>query len=154
MILCDTRQQPGKHKNIETYFQRTGIPFDRQALYVGDYAIAAAQGRAVDTKSGVLELIMDMHADHERFRRECERAQAAGIDLLVLVEEVLPEGGLLKWQSPRDRQGRPRTRTDPANLRKALLTMTAKYGVRFRFCSPEESGRLIIEYLTEGVIPK
>ena len=154
MILCDTRQQPGKHENIEKYFQQLGIPYDRQALYVGDYAIAAAQGRAVDTKKDVLELIMDMHQDHERFKRECERAKAAGIDLLVLIEEVLPEGGLSAWESPKDRLGRARTSANPETLRKALLTMTAKYGVRFRFCHKRETGRIIVEYLTEGVMPK
>ena len=154
MILCDTRQQPGKHDNIEAYFRRHEIAFERQALFVGDYAIANDQRRSVDSKSGVLELLQDVHGDHERFRRECERAQAAGIQLLVLVEEVLPEGGLSAWQSPRDRNGRPRTRANLEHLRKALLTMTAKYGVRFRFCDPKDTGRLIVEYLTEGVIPK
>lgn len=154
MILCDTRQQPGKHANIDRYFEKTGIPFARQALYVGDYAIANDQCRAVDTKQDVMELLQDMHTDHDRFRRECERAKDAGIQLLILIEEVLPEGGLAAWKAPIGKDGKPRTQSDPERLRKALLTMTAKYGVRFRFCDPKETGRLIVEYLTEGVIPK
>lgn len=153
MILEDSRQQIGKHKNIQNYFNRTGIPYDRVALYVGDYAIANDQSRAVDTKSGVMELIMDMHQDHERFAAECERAQRAGIRLLILVEETLPPGGLAKWQPPIDARGRPLTRSDPEALRKALLTMEAKYDVKFRFCDGRSTGRLIVEYLTEGVLP-
>ena len=154
MILCDTRQQPGKHQNIDKYFEKTGIPFARQALYVGDYAIANDQCRAVDTKQDVMELLQDMHGDHDRFRRECERAQGAGIQLLILIEEVLPEGGLAAWKAPIGKDGKPRTQSDPERLRKALLTMTAKYGVKFRFCDSRETGRLIVEYLTEGVMPK
>lgn len=154
MILCDTRQQAGKHKNIEAYFDRAGIPTERCALYVGDYAIANEQHRVVDTKQDVLELAKDvMSSDHERFRRECIRAMEAGIHLLVLVEEVLPKGGLSEWQSPTDSKGRPLTQVKGESLRRALLTMTAKYGVRFRFCDPRQTGRLIVEYLTEGVLP-
>lgn len=154
MILCDTRQQAGKHKNIDSYFAKAGIPNERCALYVGDYAIANDQRRAVDTKQDVLELIKDVNSDdHERFRAECIRAMEAGIQLLVLVEEVLPEGGLLSWQSPLDSKGRPFTKVKGETLRRSLLTMTAKYGVRFRFCDARQTGRIIIEYLTEGVLP-
>lgn len=153
MILCDTRQQIGKHKNIDSYFQKAGIPNERCALYVGDYAIANDQKRAVDTKRDVMELIKDiMSEDHERFAKECIRAKEAGIQLLILIEEVLPEGGLLKWQSPRDSKGKPLTRVKGESLRRAMLTMTAKYGVRFRFCDARQTGRLIVEYLAEGVL--
>lgn len=154
MILCDTRQQAGKHKNIDAYFAKAGIETERCALYVGDYAIANDQKRSVDTKQDVLELAKDiMSSDHERFRAECLRAKNAGIQLLVLVEEILPEGGLSAWQSPSDSKGRPLTKVNGESLRRALLTMTAKYGVRFRFCDSRQTGRLIVEYLTEGVLP-
>lgn len=154
MILCDTRQQAGKHANIDAYFKKTGIPTDRCALYVGDYALANEQVRAVDTKQDVLELCKDiMSSDHDRFKRECIRAMEAGIKLLVLVEEVLPDGGLSAWQSPVNSKGEPLTRIKGESLRRALLTMTAKYGVRFRFCDKRQTGRLIVEYLTEGALP-
>ena len=154
MILCDTRQQAGKHQNIDRYFENTGIETERCMLFVGDYAIANDQKRSVDTKQDVLELAKDiMSSDHERFKNECLRAKNAGIQLLVLVEEILPEGGLSAWQSPSDSKGKPLTKVNGESLRRALLTMTAKYGVRFRFCDPRQTGRLIVEYLTEGVLP-
>ena len=153
ILLEDTRQQAGKHKNLDSYFKRTGVQVERCALYVGDYAFANDMRRAVDTKSGVMELMMDMHQDHERFAAECERAQRAGIGLLILIEEVLPEGGLAAWVAPKNRFGQSLTKASPETLRRALHTMTAKYGVRFRFCSPNSTGRHIIEYLTEGVLP-
>jgi len=154
VILEDTRQQEGKHKNINAYFQKAGIQVERCCLYVGDYAIANEQGRAVDTKQDVMEVLKDMmSADHDRFRRECIRAMEAGIKLLVLVEEVLPEGGLAAWQPPRDAHGKPLTSVKGESLRRAMLTMTVKYGVRFRFCDGRQTGRLIVEYLAEGVLP-
>lgn len=153
MILCDTRQQAGKHRNIDNYFRQSGIQTDRCALYVGDYALANDQRRAVDTKQDVVELIKDVYQDHERFRNECLRAKDAGIQLLILIEEVLPEGGLSAWQSPKDTRGKPFTKANPETLRRAMLTMTLKYGVRFRFCKPSDTGRIIAEYLAEGVLP-
>lgn len=154
MILCDTRQQAGKHANIDAYFKKAGIQTDRCALYVGDYALANEQCRAVDTKQDVLELVKDiMSSDHERFVRECLRAKEAGIQLLVLVEEVLPDGGLSAWQSPINSKGKPLTQVKGESLRRALLTMTVKYGVKFRFCDSRQTGRLIVEYLAEGVLP-
>ena len=155
MILCDTRQQAGKHKNIDKYLRDKGIDTDRCALYVGDYAIANEQGRAVDTKQDVLELIQNIiSADHERFARECERAKLAGIRLLVLIEEPLPAGGLEAWEAPRAANGKPMTQVSGETLKRAMLTMTAKYGVKFRFCAAKDTGRVLVEYLTEGALPK
>lgn len=154
LILEDTRQQAGKHKNITRYFDKAGIPWARQALYVGDYVIASDGSRAVDTKQDVIELAGNiLSSDHKRFSDECRRASEAGISLLVLIEERLPEGGLAAWQSPTDSAGHPLTLANPETLRRALLTMRAKYGVRFRFCDGRQTGRLLVEYLTEGIIP-
>lgn len=153
-ILEDTRQQEGKHRNINSYLKKIGIPVQRCCLYVGDYVFANDQSRAVDTKQDVLEIAKDiMSSDHERFADECKRANDAGIKLLVLIEETLPEGGLANWESPRNASGKPLTAIKGESLRKAMLTMTAKYGVRFRFCDARQTGRIIIEYLTEGVLP-
>lgn len=154
VILEDTRQQAGKHNNVSRYFEKAGIQVERCCLYVGDYAIANDQSRAVDTKQDVLEVAKDiMSKDHERFADECARAQAAGIKLLVLIEETLPEGGLLNWKSPTDSRGKALTATKGVSLKRAMLTMTLKYGVKFRFCKPSETGRIIAEYLAEGVLP-
>lgn len=154
LILEDTRQQAGKHKNINTYLTKAGIAWTRQALYVGDYIIASDGSRAVDTKQDVIELAGNiLSQDHDRFAAECRRASEAGIQLLVLVEEALPEGGLSAWQSPTDSAGHPLTRVNPESLRRAMLTMRMKYGVRFRFCDARSTGRLLVEYLAEGIIP-
>ena len=153
MILEDTRQQAGKHNNVERYLTAAGIPWERQALFAGDYILANDGRRAVDTKQSVLELIHDIcSGDHERFARECQRAHEAGIRLLILTEEVLPPGGLSAWEPPKNKAGRALTATKPETLRRAMITMTAKYGVQFRFCDARSTGRLVVEYLTLGTV--
>ena len=48
-LLCDTRQQKGKHKNIEQYCKRNGIEMINKCLSVGDYAFPGGK-ISVDTK--------------------------------------------------------------------------------------------------------
>ena len=45
------------------------------------------------------------------------------------------------------RDGRPKFKFDPAILKKAMLTMQEKYGVKFRFCDGRSTGKVLIEYL-------
>ena len=158
VIIEDTRNQPGKHRNINAYFAHCGHKVVRSKMLVGDYQLANDGRIAIDTKSGVLELIADMYKQHDRFRRECELAQEAGIQLIILTEEVLPGGRLDKWQSPvwksttrNHRVGEPMSKADPARLRKARYPMQERYGVKFLFCDPRSTGKRIIEILTEGI---
>jgi len=148
MVLYeDTRQQIGKHRNVHLYCQQAGIKIIRQALNVGDYQIAGKGDISVDTKMGVLELAGNVFQDHERFRAECLRAQECGIQLIILVEELLPGGRLDRWRPPIGWNGRPVARFDPAILRKAMITMQQEYGVKFRFCDGRSTGKVMIEYL-------
>ena len=148
MVLYeDTRQQIGKHRNVHLYCQQAGIKIIRQALNVGDYQIAGKGDISVDTKMGVLELAGNVFQDHERFRAECLRAQECGIQLIILVEELLPGGRLDRWRPPIGWNGRPVARFDPEILRKAMITMQQEYGVKFRFCDGRSTGKQIIEYL-------
>jgi hypothetical protein len=149
VLLEDTRNQIGKHRNIEEYCRKAGIEIIRQALLVGDYMLTGPEsgGISVDTKQDVRELAMDIFQSHVRFRSECERAQRCGIQLIVLTEETLPGGRLENWQSPLDRDGRPKYKFDPAILKKAMITMQDKYGVKFRFCDGRSTGKVMLEYL-------
>ena len=123
-LLEDTRNQIGKHKNIASYCERNGIRIVR-----------------------VAEIAQNCFQDHERFRAECKQAQDCGIRLIVLIEEVPPEGDLDNWVSPLDRNGEKRYLFDPSTLKKVMATMTERYGVQFRFCDGRSTGRLLIEYL-------
>ena len=154
ILLEDTRNQVGQHKNVEAYCKRMGIRIVRQCLDVGDYMLPGGT-ISVDTKADILELSHNiMSSDHRRFKAECMRALDSGILLIVLVEEVPPFGRLDMWEPPRfrtsglyHRYGDPMTMVDPSALRKACITMQEKYGVRFRFCSRRQSPARIIRYL-------
>ena len=157
MILYeDTRNQVGKHKNVETYCRRNGIEIVRQCLSVGDYMLDPVNGKvSVDTKFSILELSKDiMSSDHRRFRDCCIRAQEAGIRLVILIEEIPPYGKIDLWEIPRwtssnqfHRYGEPMTKVDPKALRKAMLTMWRKYGVEFEFCTRRQSPARVIKIL-------
>lgn len=147
VLYEDSRQQKGKHKNIEAYCRQQGIEIIRQALNVGDYQIAGKGDISVDTKMGIPEIASCCFQEHERFRNMCERAKRCGIRLYVLIEEVPPGGEVRNWTSPLDRYGRPRYRFDPVTLDKVMRTMTERYGVQFRFCDGRSTGKQLIEYL-------
>ena len=158
VLLEDTRQKPGQHKNVEAYCRQQGIEIVRHGLIVGDYMLAGDPAEwngwtggfgkiSADTKASVAELAGNVFQEHERFRAECEMAKKCGIQLVVLIEEQLPGGLLENWRSPRGADGLPRHKFDPAKLKKAMLTMQDKYQVRFRFCDGRSTGKVLIEYL-------
>ena len=108
---------------------------------------AGGGGISVDTKMGVPEVASNCFQEHERFRAECQQAKDCGIKLIILIEEMPPEGDLDKWVSPLDRQGNPKYLFDPRTLKKVMQTMTDRYGVIFRFCDGRSTGKLLVEYL-------
>ena len=153
MLVEDTRQQRGKHGNKAAYFEQVGEGVVRCALPVGDYQRPAKV--AVDTKKDIIELGVDLKSDHERFRRECERAKELGTQLVILVENedgVRSLADLESWTEPdksyekRNRSGRA-VRYTGKSIAKACMTMHRAYGVMFGFCSPEESGERVLAIL-------
>lgn len=156
ILIEDTRNQVGKHKAVNEYLESQGHKVVRSKMLVGDYMIANDGSVAIDTKMSVMELIMDVYQQHKRFKAECVLAQEAGIQLYVLVEEELPNGRLDEWVAPKwqtfgrnHHAGDPMSKADPKRLRKALITMQERYGVKFRFCSPKNTGAEILRLLTE-----
>lgn len=131
--------------------------------FIGSYKVC------VDSKFDIQELISDICGkQHDRFRDECILAQNNGIKLYILVEN---KGGLIgrttienptirklsdlhSWKNPRlfiRRNGKQvyPSATRGITLQKACYTMEKKYGVKFIFCTPEESGAKIMELLTD-----
>ena len=158
ILLCDSRQQEGKHRNIEAYCKRMGIEMVRQKCEVGDYMFPGGK-ISVDTKQDLLELSKNiMSSDHRRLRAECQRAQELGIHLVFLIEEIPPFGKVDLWQIPRwktsnkfHRYGDPMTLVDPKALRKAMITMMLKYGCEFQFCTRRQTPSRVIRILKGGL---
>ena len=169
ILLEDTRNVVGKHSLKHKWFAENGIEVRRTKLYCGDYTLPTNQSVCIDTKQNLLELCGNVCGkEHARFRRECERAQEAGIKLIILVENDRQQIGktgvwnpaitklseLSRWANPRlfirkgGKQLYPKA-TRGVTLMKACMTMQKKYGCEFVFCTPEESGAKIMELLTD-----
>ena len=160
VIFEDTRNQLGKHELKRSYFESQGWTIERTKLYVGDYMLPGGLV-SVDTKADIYELASNVRQEHERFRRECVKAQEAGYRLVVLVENedgVSTLFDLADWiESPshyaarvRKSGGKVKHRFSGTSLYKACKTMTEKYGVEFEFCAPSMAGGRVLEIL-EGV---
>lgn len=145
IIIEDTRNQIGKHKNIKQGFDEESVVVIRSKLFVGDYARIDNMMTAIDTKKDYVELAMDICGkQHERFRLECIKAQFAGIHLIILVEENKP---VQEWVSPKRRNGTTLTQVNGITLGKAMNTMHERYGVEFMYCDKKDTAKKIIEIL-------
>ena len=168
-IIEDVGQKQGQHVNISEYCKAAGIILRRQKLSTGDYIIAPKI--SVDTKQGMGEVYGNLVQDHDRFRAECVRAQEDGTTLWILIEN---EDGLTclddveRWQNPRvdeyyskysfalaaRKHGKQIKIPSPPVPNKRLVrmmeTMSERYGVRWVFCRPDQTGEMIIKLLTEG----
>lgn len=148
VILEDTRQQAAKHENKHSYFASEGIGIVRTKLPFGDYALWGGT-TAIDTKANVEEIAANIGGTaHVRFREECKLAQYCGAKLVILIEN---KNGfsciddVTAWVNPNYRK--TSRSIDGPRLAKAMHTMSERYGVIFLFCTPEESGRRIVELL-------
>lgn len=171
IILEDTRQQNEKHYLKHKWFAENGIEIRRSKLWIGDYTLPANQSICIDTKKDIQELIGDICGkQHDRFRAELIRAQETGIKLYILVENKGGEIGktgimnptirrledLHSWKNPRlfiRRNGKQLypSATKGVTLMKACMTLEKRYGCRFLFCTPEESGEVIVRLLNGQV---
>lgn len=168
-IIEDTGQKAGQHLNVSQYCEAHGVILRRQKLNVGDYIVAPKI--SVDTKQGMGEVYGNLVQDHDRFRAECVRAQEDGTQLYILVENT--DGftcldDVERWQNPRvdeyyskysfvlaaRKRGRDLKVPSPPVPNKRLVrmmeTMTERYGVRWVFCRPDQTGEMIIKLLAEG----
>ena len=145
-LIEDTRQQNGKHDIKHSHFNEMGVRLIRSKLAFGDYTLVP--NISVDTKANMAEIASNIGSDHKRFKNECVAARDAGCQLIILVENnegITCVNDVHKWVNP-DLIYRPRAITGE-RLQKAMQTMSERYGVRFEFCSPEESAGKIIELL-------
>lgn len=155
-IFEDTRQQTGKHNNISTYCESEKIEIIRQQLYVGDYTLITDHSISIDTKKDLLELCMDLGADKGRFMREVARAKRYGIKLIVLTEhgnDVKTIADVAKWKNPlldpTHKNYNPYALTGQKLMRR-IIDVHINYGCEFLFCSKSETGKRIIELLSDG----
>ena len=132
--------------------------------------------RSVDSKYGMEEIYGDVIGkQHERFRDELILAQQNNIQLIILIEsapEVKCLDDVKRWKNWKQLYAYCRRHNLPTGqgmmeriedyvshggqmppvsgeqLYKAMLTMSEKYGVKWAFCNPADTGKAIIYLLT------
>lgn len=134
--------------------------------------------RSVDTKYGIEETYGNIIGkSHARFRDECILAQQNGIDFYVLIESA-PEVSCLddvrSWKNWKQlyaycrrnhiqtgqgmmerieefvAHGGQKPPVDGEQLHKAMMTMSEKYGFKWKFCKSENTGKAIAWLLEKG----
>lgn len=151
MLLVDSREKPKAIKTILKEFEREGVPYSVTKLFIGDYQDYGNPFLIIDRKQSIQELAANCTRDHERFKRELERAKSVGTKLIILVEqnrykdrdkwihvEDIPD--LMLWESPH-------TTIRGEKVYRVLRAWMAKYDIEFVFCDKGQTGRRILEIL-------
>lgn len=159
-IQIDSREKAHAITRILDYFDKQKIKHYVSKLYVGDYMSLDNPRLVIDRKQNLDEICGNVCAQHKRFRAELIRAQENGIRLIILCEHghgIKSLDDVLFWRNPRARtkkliNGRW-TWTEQKvmhgdTLYKIICTMQRKYGVLFLFCDKGETGRRIVEILS------
>lgn len=150
-LLIDSREKPKAIQSIVKYFDSIGLVHETSKLFIGDYQDFNCPGIIVDRKQNIAELAKNCTADHERFRRELQRAEKANTTLVVLVEQnrykdrdqwirVGSIEDLMLWSSPH-------TTITGEKVYRVLRSWMAKYPLRVEFCDKRNTGRRIYEII-------
>lgn len=147
LILEDTRNKPEKNAYIRKQLEKLDYQVERCKLYTGDYTYPHNQKICIDTKQDLQEVCGNVTQQHKRFKAECERAKVAGIKLVILVKEASIKSleDVPKWYNWRLKFS-PRATTGK-QLWKIMSTMSENYGVEWRFSTPSNMGKTIVDIL-------
>ena len=154
LMLVDSREKPKAIKSILKYFDSVGLAHESTKLFIGDYQDFSRPHVIVDRKQNIAELAKNCTADHERFRRELQRAEKAGAMLVLLVEQNRYKDrdkwihvgcieDIMLWASPH-------TTIRGEKVYRVLRSSMAKYPLRVEFCDKRETGRRIYEIIYQG----
>ena len=153
-IIVDSREKPKAVGRILEYFDKHGLDYEVSKLLFGDYMDWSRPHIVIDRKQNIAELAKNCTIEHERFRREMDKAKKAGATLVILVEQnrykdrgewidVRKIEDLIRWSSPH-------TQIRGEKVYRVLSSWVAKYPLRVEFCSKHSTGRRITELLYSG----
>ena len=151
LLLVDTREKPKAIQNILKTFDEAGIKHASTKLFIGDYADYNNPSLIIDRKQSIQELAANCTRDHDRFKRELERAKAVGAQLVILVEQnrykdrdkwihVETIEDLMLWSSPH-------TTIIGEKVYRVLRAWCSKYDLVVAFCDKRQTGKRILEIL-------
>lgn len=153
-LMVDTREHPKAIQTILKQLHSMDVETVSTKLLIGDYQDFNRPHVIVDRKQNIAELAKNCTSDHERFRRELQRAQKANTTLVLLVEQNRYKDGdrwihvetiedLMLWESPH-------TTIRGEKVYRVLRSWMAKYPLRVEFCDKRNTGRRIYEIIYEG----
>ena len=150
IFVHDTRDKPSKHKNVTEHLLSQGHQIVRSKLFVGDISFLNDQSVCIDLKRNLSEICLNVCQQHSRFRAELIRANEYGIKLVILCEhgrDIKCLNDVIGWVNPRIKESPMAVSGE--RLYKILSVISVKYSVDFLFCTKAETGKRIIELLTE-----
>lgn len=148
-LISDTREKKNQH--VLRYFDKVGVKYEICKLDYGDYMDVYRPHICIDRKQNIAELAKNCTADKDRFKREIERAQAAGCELVILVEQNRYKDrdrwihvdnimDLMLWTSPH-------TKIRGEKVYRVLASWCARYPLRVEFCDKKNTGKKILEII-------
>ena len=150
-IQIDSREHKFELARIQKQLTMAGCKTIVSKLYVGDYQSLDNPRLVVDRKKDLQELCGNVCQQHERFKNELVRAMEAGIQIIILCEhgtDVQSLEDVYFWDNPRLKKS-PKA-TSGESLYRSLCTIRDRYNVRFEFCTKRETGKRIMELLSNG----
>lgn len=153
-LLIDTREKTRAIQNIIKTLDDANIIHESTKLLFGDYRDWNRPDIVIDRKQNIAELAKNCTIEHDRFKREMEKAQKAGATLVILVEQNRYKSGdkwihvddisdLLLWDSPH-------TTIRGEKVFRVLRSWQSKYPIRVEFCDKRSTGKRIIEIIYGG----
>lgn len=153
-VIVDTREQATP--KAKDRYQAIGAPIRRATLSYGDYCASISiegvqlypEGSTVsapcviERKMNLDELAGCLGRSRDRFKREFERAKAAGAKVYLLVEDGTWEGIIMH---------RYRSRLSPKAFLSSLTAWAVRYDISIVFCRSATSGKLIREILYRDI---
>ena len=146
VVLVDTREQDTARARRR--YESFGIPFERKALKFGDYSakmktangeeISLENAVAIERKMNLDELCNCFCQGRERFKREFQRATAAGAHIYLLIENDSLDNAY---------SGRYRSRMNPKSLTASIFAWCIEFNIVPMFISAERSGQVIHDIL-------
>lgn len=143
MVLVDTREQDTPR--LRARLKSMNCPCEREKLDFGDYsAKITVNGEwmrpnvSVERKMDFGELAQCFCKGRDKFRREFERAKAAGAKIYLLVENQ-------SWEDAYS--GNYRSEMKPSSFVGSILAWLSRYNCQVIFCRQATSGILIRDIL-------
>lgn len=153
IIQVDTREKARAIEPILNYLNNNKQQYIINKLYAGDYVALENPFVIIDRKQNIRELATNATKEHERFKRELQRVQEIGAEMVILVQEDKIDGkkiesleDVMLW-TPKKGQGT----VSGMRVYKILAYWSKVYPVRFEFIPKRDTGKRIIEILGSGL---